>query len=172
MTYSSVISGGGGGYRTEISLLYLPVLLILRLMELSKSTRRPVGFTLIEILIVVILLGVLASIVAASFSDTTEDAQLVTCMSNLKNIQGAMNLHHLRNGSYPTTTEELSDAYPTLPTCPLGGAYDWKLEADAYHIRCSAQHTPESNHVCIHEDRPPTVNGGTVDAPLPPPPPR
>ena len=160
MTYSSAISGGVGDYCTEIPLPNLPILPILRSMELSKSTRRSGGFTLIEILIVVILLGVLASVVVASFSDTTEDAQLVSCLANLKNIQGAMNLHHLRNGSYPTTTAELSDAYPTLPTCPLGGAYDWKLESDAYHIRCSAQHTPESNHVCIHEDRPPTVNGG------------
>jgi prepilin-type N-terminal cleavage/methylation domain-containing protein len=137
-------------------------------MILSKSTRRAGAFTLIEILIVVILLGVLASIVVASFNDTTEDAQLTTCLSNLKNIQGAMNLYHLRNGSYPTSTDELSDAYPTLPTCPLDGAYDWTLAADKYHILCSGQHTPESNHVCIHEDRVPTVNGGA--APPPPPP--
>jgi type II secretion system protein G len=122
-----------------------------------KFKSRGGAFTLIEILIVVVLLGVLASIVAASFSETTEDAQLTTCLTNLKHIQGAMNLYHLRNGRYPTNTDELSDAYPALPTCPLGGAYDWNLESDAYHIRCSGQHTPESNHVCIHEDRTPGV---------------
>ena len=31
--------------------------------------------------------------------------------------------------------------------------YDWTLNDDAYHIRCSAQHTPDSNHVCIHENQ-------------------
>jgi type II secretory pathway pseudopilin PulG len=138
-----------------------------------KFNSRGGAFTLVEILIVVILLGVLGAIVAASFSDTTKDAQLATCLTNLKNIQGAMNLYRVRNGSYPTTTDEFSDAYPTLPTCPLDGAYNWVLAADAYHIRCSGQHTPESNHVCIHEDRPPTVNGvaDTTAGPPPPPPP-
>jgi prepilin-type N-terminal cleavage/methylation domain-containing protein len=140
-----------------------------------KSNSRGGAFTLVEMVIVVILLGVLAAIVAISFSDTSEEAELATCLTNLKNIQGAMNLYYVRNGSYPTTTEEFSDAYPTLPTCPLDGAYDWNLSSYAYHIRCSGQHTPESNHVCIHEDRPPTVNGvadDTADTTAGPPPPR
>jgi type II secretory pathway pseudopilin PulG len=136
-----------------------------------KSNSRGGAFTLVEMIIVVILLGALGAIVAVTFSNTTKDGELAACLTNLKSIQGAMNLYHVRNGSYPTTTEELSDAYPTLPTCPLDGAYDWNLASDAYHIRCSGQHTPESNHVCIHEDRPPTVNG-VMDTTAGPPPPQ
>jgi prepilin-type N-terminal cleavage/methylation domain-containing protein len=115
------------------------------------------AFTLIEILIVVILLGVLAAIVVPSFSNTTEDAQLTTCLTNLKIIQGSMNLYHVRNGRYPTTTDELSTVYPTLPTCPLGGAYTWDLRADRYHISGSGQHSPEISHVCIRDTHGPNA---------------
>jgi type II secretion system protein G len=122
-----------------------------------KVNSRGGAFTLIEILIVVILLGVLASMVVASFSETTEDAQLTACLSNLKNVQGAMNLYHLRNARYPTSTDELSDAYPTLPTCPLAGAYTWELEADKYHVVCTGQHGPDVDHVCIRDTHGPNA---------------
>lgn len=115
------------------------------------------AFTLIEILVVVILLGVLASIVVASFMESAEDAELTACLSNLKNIQGAMNLYHFRNGRYPTSTDELSDVYPTLPTCPLAGAYTWELQADSYHIVCHGQHGPEVSHVCIRDTHGPNA---------------
>ncbi len=43
-----------------------------------------------------------------------------------------------------------------LYQCPFGGAYEWSVNNgnQAYHLKCDAQHTPSSNHVCIHEDQP------------------
>ena len=121
--------------------------------------REQCGFTLIEILVVVVIIGVLAAIVIPAFSDSSSDAQLTVCLENLRLIQQALSVYRMKVGTYPSSANDLVvEGYlSTLPACPLGGSYNWDLKDDRYHIRCSAQHTPSSDHACIHEDQPPTA---------------
>ena len=60
------------------------------------------GFTLIEILIVVILLGILATIIIPQVSVSTDDAKLNTLKTSLGNIRGAVELYYYQHGNqYP-----------------------------------------------------------------------
>ncbi len=128
-------------------------------MGMNKGRREQCGFTLIEILVVVIMLGVLASIVIPAFSQPSSDAQLSVCLENLRLVQQALSVYKMRVGTYPPSANDLvaGGHLRTLPVCPLGGSYNWGLKDDEYHIRCSGQHTPDSNHLCIHEDQGPTA---------------
>ncbi len=124
---------------------------------MNNGKREQCGFTLIEILVVVLILGVLAAIVIPAFSHSSSDAHLSVCLENLRLIQQALSVYKMNVGTYPSSADGLVGYWGTLPVCPLGGPYDWSLTDDKYHIRCSAQHTLGSNHVCIHEDQRPTV---------------
>lgn len=62
------------------------------------------GFTLVELLIVVIILGILAAIVVPQFSDASTDTQVSSLRTNLQTLRGQIELYRLQHGSYPTLT--------------------------------------------------------------------
>ena len=126
-------------------------------MRRHKSSPRGGAFTLIEVLIVVILLGILSAIVVPSFSESSEDAELKTCMANLGIIYRSMEIYKFRNGQYPTSTDDLAAIFPTLPTCPLAGSYTWDLQAGSYHVVCTGQHSPAISHTCIRDTHGPNA---------------
>jgi type II secretion system protein G len=122
-----------------------------------KLNSKDGAFTLIEILIVVIILGVLSAIVVPLFSESADEAELETCMANLGIIYRSMQIYELRNGQYPTSTDDLAVTFPTLPTCPLAGEYTWDLAADRYHVVCRGQHGPDVDHACIRDTHGPNA---------------
>lgn len=64
---------------------------------------RRSAFTLVELLIVVIILGILAAVVIPQFSDASTDARVSSLMTNLQTIRGQIDLYKLQhNGNYPT----------------------------------------------------------------------
>lgn len=74
------------------------------------------AFTLIEILIVVIILGILAAIVVPQFTSATEDAQLSSAKSTLQTIRSQIELYRVRNNGQ----------YPPFPfEGPLASPYGW-----------------------------------------------
>ncbi len=61
------------------------------------------GFTLVEILIVVIILGILAAIVIPQFADSSTEAKEANITSNLQSVRAQLELYRLQHdGSYPT----------------------------------------------------------------------
>lgn len=73
-----------------------------------KSYRRERGFTLIELLVVVAIIALLISILLPSLSRAREQAKIVKCMSNLKNIQSGCNQYNLEFDDYPWTIPNTS----------------------------------------------------------------
>lgn len=66
------------------------------------NNRIRKGFTLVEILIVVVILGILAAIVVPQFTNATQDAQAGNLKAQLKSLQNQIELFNARNnGSYP-----------------------------------------------------------------------
>jgi general secretion pathway protein G len=65
------------------------------------------GFTLIEILVVVVILGLLAALIVPRIMDRPDEARVVAAKSDIAAIVSALKLYRLDNGSYPTTEQGL-----------------------------------------------------------------
>lgn len=70
-------------------------------MHSSKSAKRQLGFTLVELLIVAIILAILAGIIIPQFASTTVDAQESALRANLSAMRSAMDLYRQQHTVYP-----------------------------------------------------------------------
>jgi general secretion pathway protein G len=82
------------------------------------------GFSLIEIMVVVVILGILASIVVPKIISRPDEARVVKAKQDILTIQNALDLYKLDNGIYPSTDQGLQSLVekPTAPPIPR----DWK----------------------------------------------
>ena len=87
--------------------------------------RSKKGFTLVEILIVVIILGILAAIVVPQFTEASSDAKLSNLTTNLQSVRAQLELYRLHhNGSYPANiTDGLTKKSDADGTINASGAY-------------------------------------------------
>lgn len=92
-----------------------------------KSARR--AFTLIEIMIVVLIIGILLAIAVPNFVKARESSRTKSCISNLKQIDSAKEQWAMDNKKNSTDTPGFSDlvgasAYlKSTPLCPSAGTY-------------------------------------------------
>ena len=90
---------------------------------------RQTGFTLIEVLVVVVILGILAAIIVPNLMDQPAQARITKAQSDLRAIENALNMYRLDNHSYPTTDqglEALVDKYlPRTPMDPWNRPYQY-----------------------------------------------
>ena len=79
--------------------------------DYNESMTQPArhrGFTLIEIMVVIVILGVLAALVVPRVLDRPDEARNVAAKSDLATIVGALKLYRLDNQRFPTTEQSLS----------------------------------------------------------------
>ncbi|MES9884460.1 MAG: type II secretion system major pseudopilin GspG [Sedimenticola sp.] len=81
------------------------------------------GFTLIEIMVVVVILGVLAAVVVPKIMDRPDLARQTKAAHDVRAIESALNLYKLDNFTYPSTDQGL-EALVNKPTS--GNANNWK----------------------------------------------
>jgi prepilin-type N-terminal cleavage/methylation domain-containing protein len=92
-----------------------------------SRTRR--AFTLIEIMIVVVIIGILLAIAVPNFVRARESSRAKSCISNLKSINGAIEQWAMDNKKTAADTPVESDLYgtnkylKTAPVCPSNGTY-------------------------------------------------
>ena len=83
------------------------------------NTNRK-GFTLVEIMIVVAIIGILAAIAIPNFLKSREESQKNACIANLKQLEGAVEQAKLAGNAAATVTDVCgADKYiKTMPKCP------------------------------------------------------
>lgn len=86
--------------------------------------KKNQGFTLIEVMVVVVILGILAAIIVPKIMSRPEQARMVKVKQDILAIQSALDLYNLDNGYYPTSDQGLMALIkqPTTPPIPL----NWK----------------------------------------------
>lgn len=89
-----------------------------------RPRRRPAGFTLIEVMVVVIILGILAAVVVPKIMDRPDAARITKARTDIRAIESALNLYRLDNFVYPSTDQGL-EALVAKPT-GLPEARNWK----------------------------------------------
>lgn len=111
----------------------------------SPSRRRQRGFTLMEVLLVVAILLILASLATVAISRTLRGTQSKQAKIDISTLSQAINVYFIDNGSYPPSLEALvmmpdGLANPQkwngpylekeLPADPWGNAYQYRVDGD------------------------------------------
>jgi general secretion pathway protein G len=89
------------------------------------SSRKQIhGFSLVEILVVLVIIGLLVSIVAPNVLQRADEARIQKVHADFKNIETALKLYKLDNFNYPTTEQGLGALVekPTIDPVPR----NWK----------------------------------------------
>ena len=109
----------------------------------STNTASMSGFTLLEIMIVVVIIGILATILAPRVFDAPDKARVTKAKADINSLESALNLYRLDNYVYPSTEQGLEALVtqpngepqaknwkqggyiPRLPKDPWGGSYQY-----------------------------------------------
>jgi len=102
-----------------------------------KIEHKQKGFTLIEIMVVVVILGILISFAALNILDEPDKARVVAAKNDIRTLGNALKLYRLDNGKYPTTEQGLIalSQKPTSGRSPRNykpGGYLDKLPKDPW----------------------------------------
>jgi prepilin-type N-terminal cleavage/methylation domain-containing protein len=110
-----------------------------------KTLRSSDGFTLVELMTVVLIIGVLVSVAIPVFASSTKRAQESTCLANQSMASSQAEIYRSREGTSPPTLQSLVDKryFQSLPTCPAKGAYVWlsRTSGGSDILVCSVHYT-------------------------------
>ena len=111
--------------------------------SLNKRTQQ--GFTIVELLIVIVVIGILAALVITTYSGIQQKGRNTERTTDLKAVQGQLEAYYASNGRYPTTTDlgstsasnltfikaSMKGLDPDALRDPKGAANDFSLAATA-----------------------------------------
>ena len=118
------------------------------LLEMKKSSFK-VGFTLVEMLVVLAILALLLTLAAPKYFNSIERAKEAALKQDLNTLRDSIDKYYADNGRYPATLEDLVDKkyIRSLPIDPITNSRDtWlltppepPLEGDIFDIHSGAQ---------------------------------
>ena len=104
--------------------LHRPTMPSLKTLLCRSRSRRSAGFTLIELMVVLVIIGVLAALIVPNVLDRADDARTTAASTDVTNLMQALKLYRLDNQRYPSAEQGLQAlvARPTSGPPPI----NWK----------------------------------------------
>jgi prepilin-type N-terminal cleavage/methylation domain-containing protein len=125
-------------------------------MKTTRTKIRLGGFTLVEIMIVVAIIGLLCAIAIPNFVHARETSQANACINNMRQIDGAIQEFAIETGkkvgdtiNFPTdlTPYIKLNAGNLIPSCPANGNYSLNPVGATPSVMCSLGNTVTPGHV-------------------------
>ncbi|MCB9768414.1 MAG: type II secretion system major pseudopilin GspG [Candidatus Omnitrophica bacterium] len=106
----------------------------------KRIRRRESGFTLIELMLVIVILGILAGVAVNSFTGVSEQAKVTAAKSDINTITTAIKMFELETGRFPAEDEWIEELtsktddhkrhMEKLPKDPWGNEYNYREESE------------------------------------------
>ena len=114
--------------------------------ETHEGMTRPgeSGFTMVELLLVVVVLGILAAVVVANLGGVSSRATVSACQTDLKTVETAAGIYNTETGGTPVVTASLLTAGPTpyLQSWPSNPGYAITISGGDVYVQTAADSSP------------------------------
>ena len=116
-------------------------------MDRQYRPAAPRGFTIVELLIVLIVLAILAAIIVPQFSAATDDAKLASLDATLANMRAAVDLYQQQHGFYPSAVAASGASCPRAGAAGTGAA-----DSVQAFVEQMAMYTDTAGRACATSD--------------------
>jgi general secretion pathway protein G len=104
--------------------------------QVITARRRSRGFTLLELMVVIVIIGVLAALIAPKVLENVDKAKITAAQADISSLMNALKMYKLDNGRYPTGDQGLQALVTKPTTGSIPGnwrSYLDKLPDDPWH---------------------------------------
>ena len=96
--------------------------------SLAARARRAAGFTLIELMVVLVIIGVLAALIVPNVLDRADDSRLTAAKTDVNNLMQSLKLYKIDNQRFPSSEQGLQALVSKPTSAPVPG--NWRPYVD------------------------------------------
>lgn len=107
-----------------------------------KKMQNKKGFTLIELIVVIVIIGIIAAIIVPRLGGFSDKAEVAACEATRRTMETAAAVMYAEDGAYPLIADLIgnTELFSETPACPTTGTYS--INATSGEIYCSEHNAP------------------------------